>query len=288
MTARLLAAVTLLAVAATQPRPSSAQADAGAPHLLPADPAYRVGADDVLEVEVLRDLSSSGRFVVGGDGTIHHPLLGPVIAGDRRCAEIADDIQRRLADGFVRSPRVTVRVAEYRSFRVSLVGAVRAPGIHFLRGPAGVLQLALAAGGTTGPVPPSAVIVRHDGGRVERVPVDLAAILRGARADVTLQRGDLVVVGESDDVTPGSGVTVVGEVKSPGVFSVAPGDTLLALILKAGGTTDFAKRNGTRVYRGDGAKPIEVRLADIVDSGDREQDIKVQAGDLVVVPSRFF
>lgn len=274
MTAATLGMLLLLLLAAEP---------AGAPAAgLPADPDFRIGPGDVLEIEVVRDPASSGRLVVDGRGGVEHPLLGRVEVEGRTCDEVRARLQEGLAEGFIHSPRVIVRIAEYRSFRVTLLGEVREPGLYHLRGKTGVLDLALAAG-ISGTVPSAAEVMRVlADGSVQRTAVNLAAVVKGDARDVTLERGDLVVLGGS--VTAASGVTIVGEVKTPGVFQLSPGETLLGVVLRAGGPTEFARRNGTRIYRG-GQAPIEVRLADVLDDGDRKKDVPVAPGDLVVVPS---
>lgn len=265
----------------------------------PVSQDFRIGPGDVLAIEVWRESSISGRFTVGSDGRIEHPLLGSFRLANATVNEAAERLRRGLVEGlFLKNPRVSVQIADARSFQVSIVGAVRRPGLYYLRGPTDLMTLALLAGGFESGVPGKMTLLRA---RDEEVPeihtVDLGDYLRTAgaggvvrgEAGLRLQPGDLVyVAGATGEVpTPATGVTVVGEVKSPGVLALHKGDTLLSVILRAGGITDFASRSDTRIYRGGpGAKAIVVKLSDILDRGDRRKDVAIQAGDLVVVPLR--
>ena len=81
-------------------------------------------------------------------------------------------------------------------------------------------------------------------------------------------------------------VKVLGEVHQPGTYTMKPGYTVLDLILDAGGFTDFASPNKTRLVRGQGRDKIvrTVRMKEIMKTGDREKDEVLKPGDVVVVP----
>ena len=85
-------------------------------------------------------------------------------------------------------------------------------------------------------------------------------------------------------------VSVIGEVKNPGSYSI-PAErnaTLLEVISLAGGFTKDAAENGTRIIRvQDGeTKTIGVPVSDI--KKGRKQDIVIEPEDVVAVPESFF
>ena len=101
-----------------------------------------------------------------------------------------------------------------------------------------------------------------------------------------LNRGEaeLVTVDESE-------VIVVGEVKSPGIVKFAPGErrTLLRAIFKAGGFTDYAKSSVVRLIRQapDGTRSEHsVNVADILSEGLLQNDLKLDPGDMLIVPQK--
>lgn len=265
----------------------------------PADADFQVGPGDMLQIEVWQEPAISGRFAIGRTGSVDYPLLGQFPAAGKTADEIATAMGAALRKGYVKNARVSVRVVDFHSFRVAVVGAVKQPGVFYLHGHSDLFSVILLAGGIDTQVPGIVSVVRGGegagpDGTAKVLTADLGTYLRtGDRSqNLTLQPDDLVFVpgvGSGAPVDPKRAITVVGEVKSPGVFEPAGGDTVLSVVLRAGGTTEFAARNGTRVYRGgDGAKAIDVKLADILEHGERKKDLALKPGDLVVVPARLF
>ncbi len=86
-------------------------------------------------------------------------------------------------------------------------------------------------------------------------------------------------------------VYLVGPVRMPGPQEI-PSDevfTLSKAILRAGGFTDYADKKNVRVTRkgvGGTEQILKVNVAEILDRGKTETDLKLEAGDLIVVPER--
>jgi polysaccharide biosynthesis/export protein len=83
-----------------------------------------------------------------------------------------------------------------------------------------------------------------------------------------------------------SQVKVVGQVAHPAPLPYRSGMTVLDAVLAAGGMTQFAAGNRTKIVRTENGKQVEikVKLDDIVNDGDIKQNVEVRPGDLVVVP----
>ena len=99
----------------------------------PQDPAS-LRPDDVVDVVVLGQPSLSANFVVGKDGAIAYPLIGRVEAAGLTPQDLAQRLQSLLGAGFLKRPEVSVRVKEYRSRPVLILGEVARPGIFSLKG----------------------------------------------------------------------------------------------------------------------------------------------------------
>ena len=87
-----------------------------------------------------------------------------------------------------------------------------------------------------------------------------------------------------------SQIKVTGQVKTPQAVPYHEGMTVLDAVLAAGGLTDFAAPNRTKVVRMVDGKQQEigVRLGKLLDGGDMRQNIALRPGDVLVVPqSRF-
>jgi polysaccharide export outer membrane protein len=85
-------------------------------------------------------------------------------------------------------------------------------------------------------------------------------------------------------------VRVTGAVETPLSTQHRPGMTVLDLVLEAGGTTEFAAPNRSRLYRTDGKerRTYPVRLDDILADGDLDTNYRLRPGDIVSVPERLF
>ncbi|MBD8524851.1 polysaccharide biosynthesis/export family protein [Pseudoxanthomonas sp. CAU 1598] len=86
-----------------------------------------------------------------------------------------------------------------------------------------------------------------------------------------------------------SRVRVTGAVRQPISIPYRQGMTVLDAVLQAGGVTEFASGNRTRLYRkaesGTG-EAFDIKLEAILKRGDLETNLDVQAGDVITVPER--
>lgn len=138
-----------------------------------------------------------GEHLIGPDGRISPPLVGPLTAGGRSARTLAAELSRAYAAELI-DPGVTVAAVEYASQSIFVGGEVRTPGVYPLPGAIDPLQAVLLAGGWTETGRPTRVIVfrRDAAGRVASRVVDV----RGGLADPTLhdvgplQRFDIVYV----------------------------------------------------------------------------------------------
>lgn len=92
------------------------------------------------------------------------------------------------------------------------------------------------------------------------------------------------------NVTEPASIYILGQVKKPGVYKLTADLTVVEAITMAGGFTRIANQNKTKVARtmGNSRKTIKVPVADIIRGRDKSKDIRLQAGDIIVVPESFF
>lgn len=282
----------------------------------PALAAYHVGSGDVLDLAVSQEPKLTGKFTVDEDGALQLELLGKVDVRGRTVEEIDGLLQKKLKVYF-KQPTVRVSVAEYRSQKVYVLGAVARPGAYVLAGDRTLLDELLEAGGTTPGATGRVVLVHAEqGARVaangvlaaskdddpnDSVVVDLPKVLSGASiggTNMPVRNGDFILVPGSDDASGGAGVvdsgeaqvTVVGEVQHPGLFRLEPGATGLAAVLAAGGLTKYASPNRAKVIRArDGGRTVlSLQLGDIMKHGEKKKDVVLEPGDMIIVPARLF
>ena len=87
----------------------------------------------------------------------------------------------------------------------------------------------------------------------------------------------------------GKKVIVLGQVRSPGVYSVSGARTILEAIGLAGGFTEHAISSSVVLIRGGFQTPEakRINLTRAIDRGDISQNISLESEDIVFVPKKF-
>ena len=167
-----------------------------------AVPEYRLGAGDVVTVNVWKNPDLSVQVPVRPDGYISVPLVGDVLAGRRTPAEIAADTEQKL-QRFIRTPKVSIIVTELNSAefqnRVRVVGGVAEPKSISHRDGMTVIDLVLEAGGVNEfASPDDARLYRTVDGATRAYPVFLDSILKDGIVDTNypLVPGDVISIPE--------------------------------------------------------------------------------------------
>jgi polysaccharide biosynthesis/export protein len=168
----------------------------------PAVSSYKIGVDDMVQVTVWKNPELGITAPVRPDGKLSVPLIGDVVAGGKAPADVADDIQKRLAV-FVRDPQVAVILTDLRSHeylsRVRVTGAVRNPvSIPYRQGMT-VLDAVLAAGGLTNfAASDRAELYRQQGEGTRTYKVSLDRILNHGdlSTNFAVAPGDVITVPE--------------------------------------------------------------------------------------------
>jgi polysaccharide export outer membrane protein len=161
----------------------------------PSDAA--VGPGDLFDVRVFGEPTLSANYEVASDGSINYPMVGVVQVAGKTPPQIEKELQARLANGYVKSPSVSVRVTDYRSRRVSIFGQVRSPGTFAYSENMSIVEAISKAGGFTGMAKKNAVrITRKGGDGVESIVVAVEDIGQGRAPNFLLRPGDVVFVPE--------------------------------------------------------------------------------------------
>ncbi|PYQ09445.1 MAG: hypothetical protein DMF83_03370 [Acidobacteria bacterium] len=253
-------------------------------------PEYRLGAGDVLEVIVFGNDDLSRTTTVQTAGSISLPLLGEVPVAGLTVAEAKQKLTSLLARDFLVNPQVEMKIKEYQSQFVTVLGEVNSPGRKGLRGRTRLIDVLVDSGGFTPRASGEVSITRaegtFDGGaRVLRLRFGSASpsAIDQINLEQVLRNGDIVTA------LPKFYVTVEGEIARPGRY-VLDGDlTVTGAISTAGGLTRYGK-NDVQVRRVDAQTGkttiIEVDLKDV--RKGKKPDLPLLPNDVVTVPRRIF
>src|SRR5262249_15804398 len=110
-----------------------------------ASQTYRITAGDKIVVTIFGQPDLSGEPTVDQGGNIRLPMVGDISAANLTLSELEGRISRALAQGYVRNPVVSTKIAEFSPIYV--LGMVRAPGLYPYREGLSVLAAIARAGG---------------------------------------------------------------------------------------------------------------------------------------------
>lgn len=160
---------------------------------------YRIGVYDLIDIDVFQINDLHREVQVDGAGRILLPLVGAVQAQGRTANQLSDDLRQKLEARYVNSPKVTVQVKEAQSQRVTVDGAVAAPGVYPLGGQTTLLQaVAMAQGPDGAKANVHKVSLFHTvNAQWIRTEYDLSKIRNGQAADPMVEGRDVIIVAGS-------------------------------------------------------------------------------------------
>jgi len=292
MMMKLILLVAMIAVlpAAAQDAPKPAE---------DANRSYALGVEDQITVRALHvEEITEVPVRVGGDGNIRLPMAGRIHAAGLTVGELEEAIAGRLRS-FVVDPEVTVSVTEFRSGPVSVLGAVKNPGVYQIQGHKTVAEVLSLAGGpdTTagsvvkitrgvdrGPLPAVGAAV-DSSGKFNVAEISLVSILKGAqpRDNIDVEARDIVSVPRAEMVY------VIGEVQHAGGFPVTDGKamSLLQALSLAGGLDKMAQPKRASVLRPTPgtAERVEIPVNVRKIMAGLAPDVPMLPGDVLFIPN---
>ena len=285
---------------------------------------YRIGSHDLLEINVFEapDLNRSLR--VSASGEISMPLLGAIQSTGLTARELEGVIEIKLRQ-YMKEPHVGVFVTTVESHPVSVVGAVKKPGVFQIRGTKTVLEMISMAEGLSDDAGDQVLVMRGAGLQfgsdtarsVTSPDVVLDSATQTAAQDPSnansasspdspgndtvkinlkdlLESGDQrynvpVYPGDIVKVTRGGIVYVIGEVKKPGGFVLKSDQNMSVLkaIALAEGLTSTSAKSRTKIIRTDEHSGKRVEFP--IDLGKilagKAPDTPLKPADIVFVPN---
>ncbi len=135
---------------------------------------YQLGSGDEIRVIVYGEEDLSGEFVLDGTGIVAMPLIGPVILGGKDLSHAERLITKKLAEGYLVNPRVSIEVLNYRPFYI--LGEVKKPGSYpYVSGMTVLNAVALASGFTYRANEKKIEATRRDADGEVKVRVDITS-----------------------------------------------------------------------------------------------------------------
>lgn len=275
--------------------------------LLAASPQdYRIGFDDVLDINVFEAQELNREVRVSSAGEISLPLLNSVHVAGLTPREVELVLQELLRRKYMKDPHVSVFVREMQSHPVSVLGAVRKPGVFQVRGSKTLLEILSLAEGLADDAGETVIIMRGaglqnpagsdperatsaenagDSQASDIVQVNLKNLLDSS----DVHQNPMVNPGDIVKVLRAGIVYVVGEVQRPGGFTMKSNEkmSVLQVIALSGGLTRTAAKSGARIIRTDEQsgerEQTPINLGKIL--AGKAPDPMLEAKDIVFVPN---
>jgi polysaccharide export outer membrane protein len=167
-----------------------------------------------------------------------------------------------------------------------VLGEVKKPGAYQLDTATTAVSAMTLAGGFTEKASQTQVKLtrRLANGSEQTTMLDLSGADPRAR-EFFLKDGDIL------QIPAGNTFYVLGEVKKPGAYQLDQVTTAIQGVAMAGGFTEKAAPNRTKVIRthADGRQEtIVINLNEVVKHGRKEKDLALIANDVLVIPESFF
>ena len=284
---------------------------------------YRIGAQDLLEIKVFEAADLNRSLRVSASGEISFPLFGSVQAAGLTAQELQALLEFKLHK-YMKDPHVDVLVSSVESHPISVVGAVKKPGVFQVRGLKTVLEMLSSAEGLADDAGDDVIIMRGAGLRTafaqgnsqqqlgsgqpspsEATPArdtpSASDDLNGStKESVRVNLKDLLETGNprfNVTVYPGdivnvpkSGIVyVVGEVKKPGGFVLKSNEkmTVLKAMALAEGLTPTSVKNRARIIRTDagGTEKVEIPIDLAKILDGKAPDPDLKPADIVFIPN---
>ncbi len=241
---------------------------------------YKVKVGDTISIQVLNhpEFSITGTRVQN-DNSISY-FFGPILVTGKTVSEIGVLVKKAIIDAKqLVNPIVSISVAVREPMTVNIYGDVRSAGKVELRDGMRLLDVLALAGGL-----PSdryefykLVVYRAAG----PVTVDVTKLYTGdLKQNIALESGDNIIVDESDPSE--TMVRVVGEVRAQSSVVVPRDGSILAVLNAAGGVTPAAALSQASIVRN--GETIKIDLRGILETGIVKGDVKLKAGDVLVIP----
>jgi polysaccharide export outer membrane protein len=141
--------------------------------------AYVLGVGDRIKLTVYGEEDLSGEYEIGSAGVVALPLIGDIPAANKDVRSFEQAVRAKLNEGYLRDPRVSVQVVNYRPFFI--LGEVSKPGSYPYVNGMNVLNAVALAGGYTYRADRSGVTVVHanDASKKEYAAPEESAVAPG-------------------------------------------------------------------------------------------------------------
>jgi polysaccharide export outer membrane protein len=249
------------------------------------DPSeYLVGAGDEISIDIWGQIYIHHLLTVTPEGDLLIPRVGKVEVGEKLLADAKQVIRSAVLKSY-RNAQVTISLVGLRKVKVTVAGAVKAPGIYPVYAYTRASEVIEEASGFLENSSRRNIVLTRSNGSTIKVDVFLSQRLGDRSRDPHVFGGDALFVPTGEDNI--NTVGIYGAVKSGGDFEYSPYDSLMDLIRLAYGLTlnvDLLEAELSR-FNPDNltTRSIPIDLKGLLVGDDPEENIPLLPDDRVFI-----
>lgn len=243
---------------------------------VPVPSNYVLGPGDQLQVQLYGKLNRLVTVMVGRDGSVQFPDLGPISVAGQTFDSAKSTLEARVARQMI-GVKASVTMADTRSIRVFVLGEALRPGSYTISGLGTITSALFAAGGVRAIGSLRTIQLRRQGTLVRQLDLYDMLIRGDTTDDAKLLPGDVIFI-----PPVGPTVSVDGEVRRPAIYETRGQTSIADVVQLAGGLTPEADRLKAALTRIDANQRRVVLQVDLTGATTKAQP--VNNGDSLRVP----
>jgi len=207
------------------------------------DSNYILDFGDVLELQMVGQVSSIVSASVRRDGSISIPDIGKLFVSGLSLQEATDMIKSRVESSLI-GINVFVTLSNVRDIQVIVAGNAYSPGSYTLNGNSNIFHALVASGGPSEIGSFRKIILIRDNEEIEEVDLYDTFIYGRSSYQKRLRSGDIIFISPVGNL-----VSVSGGVKRPSIYEIKDDEKLDVLIEFGNGITSDADLSEINLYR---------------------------------------
>jgi protein involved in polysaccharide export with SLBB domain len=244
---------------------------------IPVPVDYVIGPGDTVELQLFGNQNVQYSLVVGRDGVLNVPELGPITVAGLQFTALQQTLQQRIAEQMI-GVRANITMGALRSIRVFILGDANRPGSYTVSALSTMTNALFVSGGIKEIGTLRNIQLKRNGQQVTTLDLyDL--LLRGdTSGDARLQPGDVIFI-----PPVGTRVGIDGKVRRPAIYELKGAGTVADIVRLAGGMLPSAHPEASQIERINEKRERTILDIDLSTAAGLEQ--RVTGEDIVRVYS---
>jgi protein involved in polysaccharide export with SLBB domain len=208
---------------------------------IPVD--YVVGPGDTVELQLFGSQSGLYSLVVGRDGLLNVPEIGPLSVSGLKFSEMTDVLQQRISEQMI-GVRASITMGPLRSIRVFVLGDAYRPGSYTVSALSTMTNALFVSGGINDIGSLRRIQLKRNGRTVTTLDLYDLLLSGDTSGDVRLQPGDVIFVPPVE-----KSVGVGGQVRRPAIYELDGEASISDVLRLAGGMLPSAYPDASQISR---------------------------------------